>query len=161
MNLEWAQILTQAIGFLIALWVLKKFAWKPVSRLLEERRLRIASEFAKIEEEKKKLTDLFADYQAKLKEIDSLARQKILEAIQEGQKVALEIKENARTDAKEILKKAQFEVEQELAKAKVQLRDDVVNMTLAVTEKIIQEKLDETKNRKLIEQFISEVEKTF
>ena len=35
-------IVTQIIGFLIVLWVLKRYAWGPVLGMLEERRARIA-----------------------------------------------------------------------------------------------------------------------
>ena len=39
-------LVTQIVGFLIVLWVLKRYAWKPVLGLLEERRARIAADVA-------------------------------------------------------------------------------------------------------------------
>jgi F-type H+-transporting ATPase subunit b len=157
MGLEFGQIVTQIIGFLIAVIILKKFAWKPLLSMLEERRNKIKAEFDNIGEERKKTEKLSADYQTKLKEIDSLARVKIQEAAREGQKMANEIKESARKEAKEIVNKTREELGRDLEKAKVQLRDDVVNMTLQLTEKLIAEKLDEKKDKQMVERFVDEM----
>ena len=157
MGLEIGQIVTQIIGFLIAVFLLKKFAWKPLLSILEQRRAKIKSEFDNIDKEKKKVADLLSDYQTKLKEIDSLARVKIQEAAREGQKLANEIKENARKESKEILTKAREEIQRDVDKAKVQLKNDLVNMTMRVAEKLIRERLDEEKDKKLIAEFIDAV----
>jgi F-type H+-transporting ATPase subunit b len=157
MGLEIGQIVTQIIGFLIAVFLLKKFAWKPLLSILEQRRLKIKSEFDNIDKEKKKVEDLLSDYQTKLKEIDSLARVKIQEAAREGQELANEIKENARKESKDILTKARDEIQRDVDKAKVQLKNDLVNMTMRVAEKLIRERLDEEKDRKLIAEFIDSV----
>ena len=154
MGLEIGQIVTHIIGFLIAVFLLKKFAWKPLLSILEERRSKIKSEFDNNEEEKKKVEGLISDYQTKLKEIDSLARVKIQEAAREGQKLANEIKENARGESKDILTRAREEIQRDVDKAKVQLKNDLVNMTIRATEKLIRERLDEEKDRKLIAEFI-------
>jgi F-type H+-transporting ATPase subunit b len=157
MGLEFGQIITQIIGFLIAVIILKKFAWKPLLSMLEERRNKIKTEFDNIGEERKKTEKLSADYQTKLKEIDSLARVKIQEAAREGQKMANEIKEGARKEAKEIVTKTREEIGRDLEKANVQLRDDVVNMALQLTEKLIAEKLDEEKDKKMVARFVDEM----
>ena len=157
MGLEIGQIVTHIIGFLIAVFLLKKFAWKPLLSILEERRSKIKSEFDNIEDEKRKVEDLVSDYQAKLKEIDSLARVKIQEAARDGQKLANEIKENARKESKDILTRAREEIQMDVDKAKVQLKNDLVNMTIRATEKLIRERLDEEKDKKLIAEFIDAV----
>jgi F-type H+-transporting ATPase subunit b len=159
MGLEIGQIVTQIIGFLLALWILKKFAWKPLLKIMEQRKQKIASEFEHIDKQKEKMENLVTDYEAKLKDIDNLARAKILEAASEGQKMASEIKENARKEAKEFLDRAKERLQREVDMAKVQLRDDLVEMTLRVTEKILKEKLDQEKDKRLIADFIDEVEK--
>ncbi len=157
MGLEIGQIVTHIIGFLIAVFLLKKFAWKPLLSILEERRSKIKSEFDNIDKEKKKVDDLLSDYETKLKEIDSLARVKIQEAAREGQKLANEIKENARKESKDILTRAREEIQRDVDKAKVQLKNDLVNMTMRAAEKLIRERLDEEKDKKLIAEFIDAV----
>ncbi len=159
MNLEFGQVITQIIGFLLALFILKKFAWKPLLGILEERRSKIKSEYDKIDEEKNIVKGLSSDYEAKLKDIEGLARQKILEAAKEGQQMASQIKESARKDALEIMNRSKEEIQRELEKAKVQLKNELVDLSLRAAEKIIQEKLDEEKDRKFISDFIQGLEK--
>jgi F-type H+-transporting ATPase subunit b len=157
MDLELGQIITHIIGFVIAVIVLKKFAWKPLLSMLEERRSKIKSEFDGIETERRKAEKLYSDYQTKLKEIDSLARNKIQEAGREGQTLANEIKETARREARQIVNRTREEIQRDLDKAKVQLRDDVVSMTLQIAERIIQEKLDKEKDRQLVSRLLDEM----
>ena len=157
MGLELGQIVTHIIGFVIAVVILKRFAWKPLLSMLEERRSKIKSEFDSIKEERKKAEELNSDYQTKLKEIDSLARTRIQEAAREGQSLANEIKEEARQEAKQIVARTREEIQRDLDKAKVQLRDDMVNITLQLTERMIEEKLDQEKDRQLITRFVDEM----
>ena len=43
MNLEWQQILTHLLGFGIAVWLLKRYAWGPLLSIMEERRNKIVA----------------------------------------------------------------------------------------------------------------------
>lgn len=158
MGLEIGQIITHIIGFVIAVIILKKFAWKPLLSILEERRNKIRSEFDDLEQERKKTEKLYSDYQTKLKEIDSLARTKIQEASREGQTLANEIKEEARKEAKQIVTRTREEIRRDLDKAKVQLRDDVVNMTLEIAERVMAQKLDSEKDRELVAQLLDDMQ---
>lgn len=158
-SLEWQQILTHIVGFVIALWILKKFAWKPLLGMIDERRQKIQGDFDKAKEELDSAEKLHAEYDERMRQADAEARQKIQEAIREGQGVASEIKEAARSEGRELIERAKQELSRDVDKAKVQLKLDIVKMTLAATEKMINEKLDEAKHRELIEGFIDDVEK--
>lgn len=153
------QALTHLISFLIAVWLLKKFAWGPLLNMLDERRNKIIGDFEKIEEEKKNVDSLTAEYEGKLKGIDEERRVELVKAVDEGKKIAAEIKAQAQQDAHALSEKTKADLEREVAKAKVQLRDDMVGMTLAATEKIIRERLDDAKHRELIGSFMDGLEK--
>ncbi len=159
MNFEWQLLITHSFSFLITLWILKRFAWGPLLGLIDERREKIVGEFENIEREKEKAEALNAEYAAKLREIDSERRTKIVEAVNEGKKIAEEIQASARSEAHEIRRKSKSELERELAKAKVQLKNDMVSLALAATEKLLSEKLEEAQHRKLIGDYIDELEK--
>ena len=159
MNFEWQLLLTHSFSFLITLWILKRFAWGPLLDLIDERREKIVGEFETIDREKEKAEALNLEYAAKLREIDSERRTKIVEAVNEGKKIAEEIQASARNEAQEIRRKSKSELERELAKAKVQLKNDMVSLALAATEKLLREKLEEAQHRKLIGDYIDELEK--
>jgi F-type H+-transporting ATPase subunit b len=158
LGLKLGELITQIIGFLIAVWILKKFAWKPLLGMLEKRREKIKTDLDAAEKIRGDASATLADYQVKLKEIDTEARAKIQEAISEGNRIAAEIREQSRTEAKDIISKAREELSRDIAKARVELRNDMVNMAIAATEKIIAEKLDDEKHRSMLNRFLDEVE---
>ncbi len=158
MNIVWQQIVTHALGFLIVVWLLKKYAWGPVMGMVEERNEKIANDFREIELQKQDIRQQEEQYQQKLKEIDAERRQKLLEGVNEGQKVANELKSNAQAEAKEIISRAKEETVREVAKAKVQLKNDMVEITMGAAEKILVEKLTADKDRELVAGFIEELE---
>ncbi|MEK7775653.1 MAG: F0F1 ATP synthase subunit B [Candidatus Zixiibacteriota bacterium] len=159
MHLEWQQLATHALGFLITLWILKRFAWGPLLAIMEERRSSIANEFKRIDDEKAKAARLAADYEQKLKEIDAERRAKLVEAVNEGKKIAEDLKTTARAEAQEITSKTKSELENEVKKARVHLKNEMIAITMIATEKIIREKLDDQKHRQLIGAIIDGAEK--
>jgi F-type H+-transporting ATPase subunit b len=158
MELLPGQIITNIIGFVIAVLILRRFAWGPILRLLEERREKIQGEFDRIEEEKRAAAALKADYEAQLRTIEAQARARIQEAVQEGQKVAAEIKEQARQEGHDQLDRAKQEIERERDKAQVTLRNDVVDMVVRASENLISERLDDPLHRKLVTDFIASLD---
>jgi F-type H+-transporting ATPase subunit b len=151
------QVATQILGFLLLVWILRKYAWGPVLKGLEDRRQKIAGEFAEAEKRKADADALRGRYEQELKTIDAQARQKIQEAIAEGQKVAGEIRQQAQTEAGRRLERAEDEIAREREKAKELLKEQVVGLTLRASEKILRQKLDDPAQRKLAAEFIDEV----
>ena len=155
-----AQIITQILAFLIFLFLMRLFAWNPIIRLLDERKDKIAGKFKRLEELEKQMRELREEYEARIKGIDSQARLKIQEAIKEGRRIAREITDSAREESKGILERARQSLEIEVAQARTEIRDEIIDIVLTATEKIIQERLDEEKQRALIDSFITNLEKT-
>lgn len=158
MSIELSQVLTHLVGFLVALFILKKYAWKPILKVLDDRRQKIADDFADIEERKQKADVLFAEYEDRLRKIEEEARRRINEAVLEGQKVAAEIKQQAQDEARRVAARAQADIVREHEKARVELKEEMVNLTLGATERLLREKLDPAQHRKLVERFLAEVE---
>lgn len=159
MSPDWKLILTHMAGFITTVLILKKFAWVPILGILNERREKIKSEFDNIEAGKADVVSQKEDYDDKLRDIDNLARQKLTEAVNEGQKIAAEIKADGQNDAKQIIERAKDEAERDKAKARVAMKDEMVKTTIAAAEKIISAKMDDEQNRRLISDFIDGVEK--
>ncbi len=159
LKIEIPQLITHIVGFVIFVWFLKRFAWKPLLGLLDERTERIKSSFDEIDAKKAAAETLHQQYEAKLREIDAEARKRLTEAVQEGEKIAAKIKDDARSDAKEVMARTKSELEQDYAKARIQLKEDVVDLTINAAEKIIRERLDTQKHREMIGRFIDDVEK--
>jgi len=151
------QILIHAIGFLILLAILKKFAWGTILGAMEARSKRIASEFEAIERAKQEIEKLKADYQERVAKIEEEARSKIQQAVDEGRRIGAEVEEAARTHAREALEKSKEAIALEVAKARLELKDQVVDLAIQATHKVLQQHLDEETDRRMIEAFIKEI----
>ncbi len=150
-------VVTQILGFLIMVGILGRFAWGPIVRGLEERRRKIAEAFAEAERRQRDADQTRSRLEQELRGIDAHARQKLQEAVAEGQRVAGEIRTQAQADAQQRLQRAQEEVEREREKAKELLKEQVVSLSIRTAEKILRAKLDDPAQRKLAGEFIDQV----
>ena len=151
------QVLTQILGFLLMVWILRRYAWSPVLGMLEARREKIAGEFKEADRLKAEAQELKGRYDAELKSVDALARQRIQDAVAEGQRVAAEIRTQAQKDAAQRLERATDEIEREREKAKEALKLQIVGLSIRTAEKILRRELDGAAQRKLAGEFIDEV----
>lgn len=150
-------VLTQIIGFVLFVWIMSRFAWKPMLAMLEARRAKIAGDFAEAAQSKSEADQLKAKYDAELRNIDAISRTKLQEAVAEGQKVAAEIKSQAQAEAQARLQRADDEVMREREKAKEIIKEQVISLSLRTAEKILRTKMDDPAQRKLAGEFIDEV----
>ena len=151
------QVLTQILGFLLLVWILRQTAWGPLLGMLEARRQKIAGEFQEAERRKAEAAELKVRYEGELKGIEVQARQRLLDAIAEGEKVAAEIRAQAQVEAQRRLERATEEIERENEKAKEILKERIIALSLGAAEKILRENLDEATQRRLATEFVDEV----
>jgi len=152
------EIIAQVISFLLLLFLLRIFAWKKLLKLLDDRKNRIASEFKNIEDTKQEIAQLKAGYDAKLLNIDEIARVKIDEAVASGRDITDEIRKKAHEEAQEIINNAKRDIKYELDKAKEELKDKIIDLTMSATEIVIQEKLTGEDDKKLVKDFLDKVD---
>jgi len=154
-----AQIVTTVLGFFLLVAVLRRFFWNAILRALDERRQRIEETFRQLAGAKEDAARLQADYGRRLAAIEEEARGKIQQAILEGKRIAMEIQEDARAQGTAILNKSKEAMALELAKAKVTLRDELAEMTTSAMERILRERLDAERDRRLVEEVLEELER--
>ena len=157
--LSTSEIIAQVINFLLLLVLMRVFFWKRVLKLLDERRERIASQLENIESAKKEVEKLKDDYQKELNAIEAIKKLKIQEGIEVGRKEADEIRREALLNAQRIMDSAESDIKQEIAKAREALKDEIVNLTLKGVENVVGEKLTEEGDRKLVRDFLDNLEK--
>ena len=152
------QVISQAISFLLLLAILKKFAWKPLLDMLDQRRRKIEEDLRSAAHQKSEMERLQREYQTRLAAIEEEARTKIQQSVLEGKRIGAEVQEQAREQAVQILAKSKETLELELAKARVTLRDQVAAMTVGAVERILRQRLDAAADQKLIETILGELE---
>jgi F-type H+-transporting ATPase subunit b len=151
------QLLTQAVGFIILVLILKKFAWGPILDLLDQRRDKIDGDYKAAEKNLADAEQLKGDFEHKLTDIKAIEREKVQEAVKRGEGLAEGIVGKANTQAAETKAKAEQDIELEAQKAQLELRDTVVSMAIGAAEKVIGEKLDDDLHRKLVQDYINSI----
>ncbi len=152
------QLLAHAISFIIFLFLVRGAFNAIIFPPMRERRERIRAEFERIEREKAEVQKIRQEYEAHLKKLDAESRQRIQEAVAEGQRVAGEIREASRKEAQEMITRARQEIGIERDKAQATLRNEVVDLAVEIAGKGIREELTAEKHRKLVDEFLAEVE---
>ena len=159
LQLDFQQIVSQALSFLLLVWILRRFAWRPLLNALDARRQHIEEELRKAAQAREDVARLQADYSKRIAVIEEEARNKIQQAVLDGKRIAIELQEEARAQAQAILTKSKETVELELAKARVTLRDQLADMTVHAVERILGQKLDAKADRHLIDGALDELER--
>lgn len=152
-------VVGQIICFLILLWLMKKFLWKPIFSTLEARKVHVQEQMDGLENAKADVAKLKVEYQQFLDHVDEMAQKRLKEMEGVGEAKAHEIRDHARQEAERIVEDARREIYFELAKSKEALKVDVVEMVIQTTERMIQEKLTFEDDRKIIDGFLSEMDK--
>jgi F-type H+-transporting ATPase subunit b len=146
------------ITFLIVLWVLRRFAFGPIQRMIDERRDRIREALDEADKARSEAREL-RELTQKEREQAKLEREEILdEARRQSQKLAEQARERADADLKEALEKNREELAAENQRLREQIRRDVVELTLFAAEKVTGKVLDQDDQRRLIEETVEEAD---
>ena len=157
---NWVYVGKHTANLAILVFVLVYFIKTPLKNYLMERRGEIAK---KIESSEKEITEakgLFDQYMEKMnnleKEIIDLKESIKNEADIERQ----EIIKQAEVSAKKIRKDAKETIKSETAKAKHEIQNEVVDLALQLAENLIKSNLNESDSKRIVEDFVSEVNET-
>ncbi len=148
--------LIQLTTFVLVFLVLRKFAFKPIIKVLNERRETIESGVKLGEEMQKENEKLDAKIAKILQDTRSEADAIINDAQEAARQTVREAEDKAREKASGILKEAESRIEQDTARARQQLEKELVGLVSDATEAIIGEKVDAKKDAQLIDRALKE-----
>jgi F-type H+-transporting ATPase subunit b len=151
-GVTWQLLISQIVLFIIVLIALKKFAYGPVLKVLEERRQRIAEGLANAEKIKLELTGAQAKAQEILNQASQQGSRLIEEARQSAARVLEQESQKAVAAAQDIVEKARQASEAELVRMKAELRREVGRLVAATTAKVAGKVLTPEDQQRLIEE---------
>jgi F-type H+-transporting ATPase subunit b len=143
MNIEIKQVITQILAFLVMLWILKKYSWKPLLSLLDERTNKIKAAFREAEEKNLQAEKYKAEYEQKIAALKNEGQVIIQNAVKEARQIAAEIQNESHKKANEILNKAKEQSDRELEKARVELKKEMIEISCLAFEKLVHQKLSQ------------------
>lgn len=148
------------ISFLIVLYVLNRYAYKPMLFLVHQREKQIKDNLAKAEEARARAEAAAQERARLLAEAQEEARRIVEAAREAAEGHRRRILDEARQDAARIISNAKREIEAERRNAMRELSKTVADLAVEAASRILAEELDETKHRALIERVIAELEQT-
>lgn len=154
LGVDFKSFLFQLITFLFVFLLLKKFAFKPISKLLAERRKTIDDGVRmglRMEKEKAKLDE---DVKKTMREARVEADKIIATGHKEAREILREAEKSAQRKADVMLTDAQARIDEEQRQAKRKLEKDIVGLVSEATETIVHEKVDPKKDAELIDKAI-------
>jgi F-type H+-transporting ATPase subunit b len=147
----------QIVSFLILVWVLAKFAWKPLMGMMEKRRLFIKDNLEQAEAERREAERIRQEYQEEMRNARQEAQGIMEQAAKNSEQRAAEILAEARRETEKLKTAALADIERERERAVTEVKAQVAELSIAVAEKLLRARLELSGQAELVEQFIQEV----
>ncbi|MDI6735152.1 MAG: F0F1 ATP synthase subunit B [bacterium] len=158
-SISWQILLVELVSFLILLFVLGKFLFKPITKLLENRTNQIKNTFETIETEKQDIEKIKQDYQNQLNELNKKAGEIIQEATKEGDIQRQKIIDQSQKEANKLVERATAVIEKEKEKAILELKNQTADLSILAASKILGSSIDESMAYQLVDEFIEGMDK--
>ncbi|MGX6978708.1 F0F1 ATP synthase subunit B [Vagococcus elongatus] len=143
-----------SLSFVLLLLLIKKFAWQPMTKMLDKRAETIANNIDDAERSKITAAQLVAENEAILKQSRAEAAEIVRKAKEVAEKDANVIIQDAHADAKRHLEQGKKELEIEKAKLIDSAKHEVADLSIEIAEKIIKKELDLATHQELINSYI-------
>ena len=158
LGVDWGKLIVQAINFLILLWLLQRFAFKPLMRIMDERSSRIRNDLDDARRLREEAERDRETYRSQL----GRARDEARAILEEANNVAARIREQSLLDAEgqntQLLQRAREEIGREKQAAINELRREVADLAIMAASQVVRRNLDGADQRRLVEEALSRVE---
>jgi len=144
--------------FLILLWLLAKFAWRPLLAALEQRQETIRKSLDDAQQAKQDLERLNGESRKILAEARVQAEQILSLTRTDANRLRDELKQKAQSEAAGVIKNAERQIEMETARAIQQIRNEAVDISIAIASKVLERNVTREDNERLIEETFKQIE---
>lgn len=152
-------IIFQTIAFLLLMFVLGKFAWKPVLAAIKEREQSIDDALNKAELAKQEMARLTSQNEELMKQARAERDEILKEAKMLKDSIVNEAKTSAQTEGAKLIEKARIEIENQKKAALAELKGQVSTLSLDIAERVLRSQLDDkTKQQDLVANLLKDVE---
>ena len=151
-------IVWQTLAFLLLLFLLAKFAWKPVLKGLHEREHSIETALQSAENAKAEMARLTSENESLLKQARAERDMILKEAKELKDKIVGEAKSSAQIEGAKMIEKAQEEINSQKAAALAEIKGQVSELSLQIAEKVLRTQLqDKSKQEALVSDLLKDV----
>ena len=151
------QIVVSLLNLLILFLIIKKFLFKPVKKVLDTRQEKIDAKYSDAEIALNNARESERELNEKLSQAHKTADDILKEATAQAENRKDNIVKEAENEASIIIRQAKISAELEKKKAEDDIKDQIVDVSSALTEKLIEREINTEDHRRLIDSFISEM----
>ena len=144
-------LIGQLISFVALMGILIVLGYKPIIKMLDERSRKISEGIEKSELAGKKAAEIDIEAQNSLDEARKEGQTLIAQATETGNRLREEAKQSAKEEGQALISRARAEIQMERDQAIDQLRKEFADIAILAAEKVINESLDKTRHRKIID----------
>jgi F-type H+-transporting ATPase subunit b len=147
----------QILILVVLIYLLKKFAWKPILDALNERERGIQDALDSAENARKEMQNLKADNEKLLQEARMERDSMLKEAREIKEKMIAEAKEDASREGEKMIQQAKATIQTEKNAALADIKNQVATLSVEIAEKIMREELSsKAKQEKLVEDMLND-----
>ena len=147
-------LVSNLINFTILLIVLRLFLYKPVLRLLDERKRRIQEGLERAEQAASSASASEHEAREAIEQAQREGRELVQQAQETAAQLRAQLEERARADADQIVTRAREEVQLERDQAIEQLRREFADLTITAAERVTRQSLDRAAHQRLIDEVL-------
>lgn len=129
------------VAFVLVAVLLKKFAWKPILGMLDERENKIADSIAAADKVQQEMANLKADNERLLNEAREERSALLKEANDMKNKIIEDAREEAKNQASKMIEDAKLQINNEKNAALTEVKNEIGNLAVEVAEKILKQEL--------------------
>src|SRR5579871_6187035 len=151
-----AAVVWHAINFLILLWILQRFLYKPVLKMLDDRSTRIRESLAQAEAARAETSRLQDESRGILDEARRQGQTVLANANQNAERIMAEARQLAQAEGDRLIERARSEIARERDQAFQELRQEIAGLAVAAAGRVINRSLDDSAHRELVREFLDE-----
>ena len=153
----WA-ILASLANLLLLTWIIKRFLFKPVKKMMDARRAAIDEDYAQAKAAREEAEESRLNYEAAMAAAKQTGDQIIADANRTAEYRSNEIVAQARDKASEIRRQAEQDALLERKKAEDDMRREIADVSAQLTGKLLEREINEEDHRALIDSFLQEID---
>lgn len=154
LGIDWRLLIAQIVNFLILLFVLTKFAFKPLIKLLDERRATIEKSLENADRINKNLEDAARQKEELILKARHGAKDILEEAKREAIKVRDELIRETRNEVSKFLESGRSQLERDKEQMRKELRAETAELVIEATKKVLRGTVDEKVNREYVNRIL-------
>ncbi|MDZ4822365.1 MAG: F0F1 ATP synthase subunit B [Flavobacteriales bacterium] len=150
LSVSWGTVFWATVAFLIVLYILKKYAWGPILKSLDERSQHIENALGEADRARQEMANLKSGNEELLREARNERDRILKDAKAVGEKVKIEIETKAREQSGRMIESALLEINNQKQRAITELKNQVATLSIEIAEKLVKEKLSEPEKQKAL-----------